>query len=664
MADNDGTPARASPPKKSSRFVRSTQWFLLHLVTIAIYMIPIFTDTSATIMKQHHDEDEHEEAVLDELHIVSNPDINSYDRTWSTIFANDYWGRPLTYHSSHKSWRPLSVLSFRYLRGIPNVVSDLGMHRLVNVLTHAAAAELVGILAVKLLLPGTAATNIPPQHRDELQQYAVDLLRGTAKLCFALHPTHVEVVANAANRPHILAVLLTVYASDPATPWFGFAAAIVAALLSCETALFQMVPVAVTLVAVAHVQRCLGPTSAAGGRRHGSFVSVILGQVVTTALQPAIFLRLWWLATATVVYYVGRWHYDTLSIPVDLIRPAENPFFDLTGWQRWYSYTMVLGIHVAKQWDADYVGFAHEYGHACIERVSHGRDVRLWPAIGIAVAHAAVAVVLWRRQRRRQTLLGGWIVYAVYLSWTLTLFPISGIVKVGTFIADRIVVASTVPIAIVQAYCITYWIQLGEKGGSGRTVASVARKQYVRRKWYLLAMVAMLAWKRIYQRSREWMSSGTLLESSLRTCPRFAKGHVEISKLYSGLDVRKYNTTRAKWHLQQAESIDPNFCDVHQQFAIVAVKQHDYPELEKRLLQSLQCPFTMSGAIPMWKQYWQIQLDERQYPAAVIQENGQRYETYKAILEAAAKAGAAKEKEKKEPRKSPFAIHWNKWRES
>jgi hypothetical protein len=221
-------------------------------------------------------------------------------------------------------------------------------------------------------------------------------------------------------------------------------------------------------------------------------------------------------------------------------------------------------------------------------------------------------------------------------------------------------VASTVPVAILQAYAITSWIQMGcaTTTTTRTTTVSAARKRHVRRKWCLLAIAAALAWKRIYRRSLEWMDSGSLLESSLRTCPRFAKGHVEISKLYSGLDPRKFNLTQAKWHLQQAESIDPNFCDLHQQFALIAVKEQKFMELERRLVQSLQCPFTMSGAIHLWKQYWKIQLDERQYPAHVIQENTRRYESYMAVLAEAAKAEAAKEKQ--EPHKSPLAIHWNK----
>jgi hypothetical protein len=119
----------------------------------------------------------------------------------------------------------------------------------------------------------------------------------------------------------------------------------------------------------------------------------------------------------------------------------------------------------------------------------------------------------------------------------------------------------------------------------------------------LLLLVIM--WYRVRHRALEWMDSYPLLASSLKSCPRSAKSHLEMSKIYSGMVPSKFNLTQSLWHLQQAESIDPTYCDVHQQFAHVYVQQNDLVKFEQRLAKAILCPFSMQGAMEMWRRYWQ-----------------------------------------------------------
>lgn len=52
--------------------------------------------------------------VHDDLEaIVRNPDVTSSDRSVFQLFRNDFWGRPMSDPLSHKSYRPITVLSFR-----------------------------------------------------------------------------------------------------------------------------------------------------------------------------------------------------------------------------------------------------------------------------------------------------------------------------------------------------------------------------------------------------------------------------------------------------------------------------------------------------------------------------------------------------------------------
>jgi hypothetical protein len=50
------------------------------------------------------------------------------------------------------------------------------------------------------------------------------------------------------------------------------------------------------------------------------------------------------------------------------------------------------------------------------------------------------------------------ILLLVFFAWMATLFPIAGILKIGTFIADRIVVPSTVGTCIFGGRLLALWI--------------------------------------------------------------------------------------------------------------------------------------------------------------------------------------------------------------
>ena len=130
---------------------------VVHLGCLVLYLVPIVTALS----------NEYAGPTLDEAHVMSvevQQDIHNPDVSWTSIFSNDYWGRPMHSSSSHKSWRPFTILSFRYLKGPfihlttkatqSQILQQLTVHRLVNILLHAAIADLVGHLATQLFLLG------------------------------------------------------------------------------------------------------------------------------------------------------------------------------------------------------------------------------------------------------------------------------------------------------------------------------------------------------------------------------------------------------------------------------------------------------------------------------------------------------------------------------
>lgn len=55
----------------------------------------------------------HGELVHDDVWaIVNNPDVRA-DSSLRKVFSNDFWGKPMSDNTSHKSYRPLCILTFK-----------------------------------------------------------------------------------------------------------------------------------------------------------------------------------------------------------------------------------------------------------------------------------------------------------------------------------------------------------------------------------------------------------------------------------------------------------------------------------------------------------------------------------------------------------------------
>jgi hypothetical protein len=228
---------------------------------------------------------------------------------------------------------------------------------------------------------------------------------------------------------------------------------------------------------------------------------------------------------------------------------------------------------------------------------------------------------------------------AVSWAWMLSLFPITGLVRVGTFVSDRIVVASTVSVSwilgiVLHKYMTCWWYSLPFRPLQGMLMG-----------WGLMTLCMS-----IHNRTLHWMDSVSLLNSSLETCPRFAKAHMEVSKIHSGLYPSLLNLTKSRYHLEMAREIDPDLCDIHQQFAHVSIQEGKYREYESELTQALLCPFSMGGALPMWQKYWQLALEST--PPGTLQrtEVEERQAHYTRIIQDAVQEAQRKEEEGQDAR--------------
>jgi arginine exporter protein ArgO len=647
------------------------------------------------------------------------PPATTKQHQWMEAWNNDYWGRPLHSESSHKSWRPITVWSFRFFKGsntfcqmmfgfggrfigtvvqvVLNLVgiknssdtmmelessslfesifqrdelistSELFIHRFVNVWIHAVLVQLVGVVAQLLFATTTTKTrenttnnnNHQQKQQQRLQQYT----QYTAQILFALHPTHVEAVANIANRPHILALLFNVTIVDPTIPFVAVGMLSVAGLLSSETGIFHYPAIVLMMTAIQYRRELLTLLRIAeeGGEegvvvKNGSSSSKeevknpnidqqsksssasLLMKTFFTLLPRYILLVM-----TSTSYLLYRYIHGSLKIPDGLIRPAENPFYHKIDNGQWtyqhriINYSYILSLHIMKSLGVEIIGFSHEYGFDCIPEIrlpivqqtsssSWSMDLRVFLPLALVVCFIGLVVWSWYgwnsrqheddvkskkkqpKQPQQYDRMRRMLLLLTFFAWLATLFPIAGFLKVGTFVADRLVVASTFGTCIFAGRLIALCLTAEDDSDEQHRSSLAIHPKTIFKHTVLLYLCTNHLAKQTHNRTSEWMDAFSLMTSSLKTCPRSIKSNLETSKIYSSLVPHMLDLDKALSLIKTAESIDPTYCDVHLQYSYVYFQQEKYIALEKELVEALLCQFTMGQAMTNWNRYWKVML--------------------------------------------------------
>ncbi|RWS15420.1 transmembrane and TPR repeat-containing protein CG4050-like protein, partial [Dinothrombium tinctorium] len=116
--------------------------------------------------------------------IIDNKDVRRSTPLYR-LFLDDYWGMPMHKDVSHKSYRPLTVLTFR-LNYLLHGLNPIGYH-VVNIGLHALAS----ILVHKLCMVFEKNTKIAL----------------SSALLFAVHPIHTDAVGSVVGRSELLSAI-------------------------------------------------------------------------------------------------------------------------------------------------------------------------------------------------------------------------------------------------------------------------------------------------------------------------------------------------------------------------------------------------------------------------------------------------------------------------
>jgi len=308
--------------------------------------------------------------ALDDVPIVVlNPLVAHPSGLWRA-FAAPYWPPEFGGHM----YRPLVIASF----AIDRLVDGAVWYHAVNLLWHAGAAVAVAALARRWLDPAGALV---------------------AGLLFAVHPVHVEAVANVVGRAELMAAVfsvLTVYAALAGKPAVWSAAAFALGLLSKENA-----AVAPALVVWAWMVGLERPDRRRMLALVGSWVAVGVGYAVVRALVRHPFGGY----TGIAPMFVGQsWLTVRLTAIAALADVARLLVFPLT-------------LRV-------------DYSPNERTVVTSPLDLRFAAGLACVLVWGGLLVVAWRRRRKVEAFGLGWIGVAF--------LPVANLLyATGFYVAER-----------------------------------------------------------------------------------------------------------------------------------------------------------------------------------------------------------------------------------
>ncbi|XP_075910199.1 protein O-mannosyl-transferase TMTC4 isoform X2 [Petromyzon marinus] len=380
--------------------------------------------------------------------VVGNKDLKP-ETPLSSLWIDDFWGGRLSSNTSHKSYRPLTVLTFRFNYWASGGLNPTGFH-LVNIALHSVVSAL--LYDVCCLLVGWRGSRGSPACRTAL----------LASVMFAVHPVHAESVAGVVGRADLLCALFFFLS------FISYAAAFTGSEHGAASVSATWIVLSVTLSAVATLCKEQGVTVIAlcsaydaiavsgidplglaksalhlGGVGMRSKVPTVQGRRGCTL---AFACRQAALATALLATLAARWWVMGGGAPA--FTPDDNPAAFADGLlTRVVNYNYLYALNAWLLLDPQWLCF--DWSMGCVPLISAASDWRivaplcLWLALGALSLRALRA----RDESERRRLL---------LALVLLLVPFAPaanvLVRVGFVLAERVLYTSAAGHALLVTH--------------------------------------------------------------------------------------------------------------------------------------------------------------------------------------------------------------------
>eukprot|EP00736_Rhodelphis_marinus_P007051 Rmarinus@m.20341 len=128
------------------------------------------------------------------------------DGSWGSLWVHDFWGQDISKDDSHKSYRPLTVISFRLNRLFSESDDDTFSFHIFNYALHGICSVMVYFLVLRLF-------------SSDLGAFKVWMTAMASGMIFAIHPVHVEAVTSIVGRSEPLCLIFCILCFLSYTKW-------------------------------------------------------------------------------------------------------------------------------------------------------------------------------------------------------------------------------------------------------------------------------------------------------------------------------------------------------------------------------------------------------------------------------------------------------------
>ncbi|RHY08381.1 hypothetical protein DYB25_003302 [Aphanomyces astaci] len=444
----------------------------------------------------------------DRAAILTNRDIRTDDNTTAVgdLFVHDFWGTPISSASSHKSFRPITVLTFRLNYAVGGF--DPWGYHLLNVVLHSITSALVVVV-------GRRVMSIAP---SSSQVHRAPVLAG---LLFAVHPIHCDSVASVVGRADVLCTLVSLVAftcydtaiSDrTTTKWMYFILSIGLIVLELGATTLGMLVVLDLLQSyrLSTQELLASPTL---GRL------AVLVAFGTTAIAGRILLN--------GPHMLYPW--TEMENDISLLPFGTSKVLTIAHTHAWYLYKMAWPQYLS-----------YDYGFRTIPIVHSMLDPR---NISTAIAYTCVVTLVfasaWHSRTSPSLLLMASFALFPFVPAANVLFP------VGTIVAERLLYFPSVGVCLLAGYTLDTALH---RGSHRQQVALVG----------IATTLLIVATARTLCRNRDWTDEVALFEASVKVAPWSTKVLSNLSKVLLNSDA-----PRAAAYLERALHVLPHYSIGH-----------------------------------------------------------------------------------------------------
>lgn len=523
--------------------------------------------------------------------ILNNADIKS-DASLEKLFRHDFWGTKLDSNSSHKSYRPLTVLTFRWNYSFANGLHPWSFH-VVNVILHGVVCVLF-LKVFSCLLAGNTVSC--------LKQFPAPKSSFLCALIYSVHPVHTENVAGIVGRADLLCALLVGMSllcyvqaclsgeeddagipTDFSLPWLLLSTLLIALAMLCKEQGITAIGISSAYDIIVVCQINLFPF-------HKKKI-IQANQNAKNSWWKSLILRQLILLICGLLLLGIRWRLMGSKAPT--FQHADNPHSFISNFfLRLVNYSYIYALNFWLLLNPWWLCF--DWSMGCVPTIESFVDPRVcvamlfWTGLFIMIL---VSITYPVGQYKR-------ILSMAFAILVVPFLPASNLFfRVGFVIAERILYLPSAGFCMLVVTGARMICQFNS--GIRKVVAS----------FFVFLIVVYIC--RSVQRSAEWQTESKLFTKGEKVCPLNAKVHYNIAKVKS--DDGEIDFAIERYNL--AIKLYPEYDQAMNNLANILKERNMEEEAKELLEKAVQIRPSFAAA---WMNLGIVQASMKKYNEALI----------------------------------------------